>query len=245
MRQILICLIVLSIHQPFAASAEPDRTLSTLAEQSHWKRTGRYDEVIKLCKDFVAAYPAQVASSQFGESPEGRPMMALVVSTDGVLSPQAAKAKKRPVVLVQGGIHAGEIDGKDAGFLLLRELLRGEVAPGILSKLTWVFVPVFNVDGHERFGKNNRPNQRGPEEMGWRTTAQNYNLNRDYTKADTPEMAAMLKLLHEWDPILYADLHVTDGGDFQPDISLTISPSLRGPDALRRAGARLARGRSS
>ena len=137
----------------------PSRTAPSprLAEQSHWKRTGRYDEVIKLCKDFVAAYPAQVASSQFGESPEGRPMLALVVSADGVLSPQAAKAKKRPVVLVQGGIHAGEIDGKDAGFLLLRELLRGEVAPGILSKLTWVFVPVFNVDGHERFGKNNRP----------------------------------------------------------------------------------------
>jgi hypothetical protein len=124
--------------------------------------------------------------------------------------------------------------------LLLRELLKGEIEPGILSKLTFVFVPVFNIDGHERFGKNNRPNQRGPEEMGWRATAQNYNLNRDYTKADTPEMAAMLKLLHEWDPILYVDLHVTDGGDFQYDVSLTVSPSLKGPEALTKAGARLA-----
>ena len=166
-------------------------------------------------------------------------MLALVASADGVLDPHAAKARNRPVVLVQGGIHAGEIDGKDAGFLLLRELLRGEIEPGILSKLTFVFVPVFNIDGHERFGKNNRPNQRGPEEMGWRATATNYNLNRDYTKADTPEMAAMLKLLHLWDPILYVDLHVTDGGDFQPDVSLTVSPSLKGPAALTRAGARL------
>ena len=166
-------------------------------------------------------------------------MMVLVASADGVLDPQAAKAKNRPVVLVQGGIHAGEIDGKDAGFLLLRELLKGKIEPEILSKLTFVFVPVFNIDGHERFGKNNRPNQRGPEEMGWRTTAQNYNLNRDYTKADTPEMAAMLKLLHAWDPILYVDLHVTDGGDFQYDVSLTVSPSLKGPEALTRAGARL------
>ncbi len=89
------------------------------------------------------------------------------------------------------------------------------------------------------FGKNNRPNQRGPEEMGWRVTSQNYNLNRDYTKADTPEMAGMLRLLHTWDPILYIDLHVTDGGDFQPDVSLTIHPSLKGPEALTRVGAQL------
>lgn len=240
MRRFLICLLVLSALPSIAESAEPDHDLSTLAEQSHWKRTGRYEEVIALSKRFLAAYPKEVALSRFGESAEGRPLLALVVSADGVLDPQAAKAKNRPVVLVQGGIHAGEIDGKDAGFLLLRELLRGEAAPGILSKLTLVFVPVFNVDGHERFGKNNRPNQRGPEEMGWRTTAQNYNLNRDYTKADSPEMAAMLKLLHAWDPILYVDLHVTDGGDFQPDVSLTIHPSLKGPEALTRAGARLA-----
>ena len=171
-------------------------------------------------------------------------MLALVASADGSLDPQAAKAKNRPVVLVQGGIHAGEIDGKDAGFLLLRELLRGEIAPGILSKLTLVFVPVFNVDGHERFGKYNRPNQRGPEEMGWRTTAQNYNLNRDYTKADSPEMAAMLKLLHAWDPILYVDLHVTDGGDFQPDVSLTVAPVAKRPRGVDDGPARLGGGRS-
>ena len=64
-----------------------------------------------------------------------------------------------------------------------------------------LFVPVFNVDGHERFGAWNRPNQRGPEEMGWRTTAQSYNLNRDYVKADAPEMRAMLALVNAWDPL--------------------------------------------
>jgi hypothetical protein len=243
MRYLVPCLLIMSIRPSIAEPAEPDRapagTLSTLAEQTHWKRTGRYDEVIKLCHEFAAAYPTQVACSQFGESAEGRPLLALIVSADGVLDPEAAKAKNRPVVFFQGGIHAGEIDGKDAGFLLLRELLRGEVAPGVLSKLTLVFVPVFNADGHERFGKNNRPNQRGPEEMGWRTTAQNFNLNRDYTKADSPEMAAMLKLLHAWDPILFLDLHVTDGAEFQHDVSLTVSPSAKGPPALARIGTRL------
>ena len=90
-------------------------------------------------------------------------------------------------------------------------MLEGTAAQGALAQVTFVFVPVFNVDGHERFGRWNRPNQVGPEEMGWRTTAQNLNLNRDYVKADAPEMQAMLRLLNEWDPILYVDLHVTDG----------------------------------
>ncbi|MGH8499720.1 MAG: hypothetical protein ACRERV_13080, partial [Methylococcales bacterium] len=102
-----------------------------------------------------------------------------------------------------------------------------------------VFVPVFNIDGHERFAAWNRPNQRGPEEMGWRTTAQNFNLNRDYAKADTPEMQAMLRLVNEWDPIAYIDLHVTDGAKFQHDISIQIEPVNAGDLELRKAGLAL------
>ena len=102
----------------------------------------------------------------------------------------------------------------------------------MLGASPFVFVPVFNVDGHERFGRNNRPNQLGPEEMGWRVTAQNLNLNRDYVKADAPEMQAMLRLLNEWDPIVYVDLHVTDGAKFQHDVSVNV-----GAHAGRRRGA--------
>jgi hypothetical protein len=171
---------------------------------------------------------------EFGRSPENRPMLALVASSDGVLDPAAARARTRPVVLMQGGIHGGEIDGKDAGFLALRQILEGAAASGALSRVTLVFVPVFNVDGHERFGRWNRPNQTGPEEMGWRTTAQNLNLNRDYMKADAPEMRAMLRLLGEWDPILYADLHVTDGAQFEHDVSITGGPIFAGDADLRR-----------
>ena len=96
-----------------------------------------------------------------------------------------------------------------------------------------MIVPVFNIDGHERFGAHNRPNQVGPEEMGWRVTAQNLNLNRDYTKAEAPEMQAMLKLLGEWDPILYVDMHVTDGAQFQHAISINFMPnhlSVKAPE---------------
>jgi hypothetical protein len=213
--------------------------LTTLAEQSDWAKTGRFDEVERLCVEFPKRYPGKVKCERFGTTPLGRPMLALIASADGTFSPEAAKKKQRPVVLFQGGIHAGEIDGKDAGFWLLREVLDGKTAKGALSKVTVVFVPVFNVDGHERFSKNQRPNQRGPEEMGWRVTSQNLNLNRDYMKADAPEMIAMLGLLHRFEPILYADLHVTDGAKFQHDVSVTVEPQRVGPASLQSWGRTL------
>jgi murein tripeptide amidase MpaA len=210
------------------AAFAADSSLTTLSEQSGFTRTGRYAEVQRLCSAFASRYSRQVRCFQFGTTPEGRPMMALAVSADGTNTASRARDRKRPVVLFQGGIHAGEIDGKDAGFLALREMLQGSAAPGALAKVTMLFVPVFNIDGHERFGAWNRPNQRGPQEMGWRTTAQNLNLNRDYTKAEAPEMQAMLRLLNEWDPIAYADLHVTDGAEFEHDVSVTVSPEEEG-----------------
>jgi murein tripeptide amidase MpaA len=220
-------------------AAEPTAALRTVGENSGYSRTGRYEEVIRLCHAFASAYPKKVRCQRFGDTPEGRPMLTLIASQDGVLEPAAAREKKRPVVLAQGGIHAGEIEGKDAGFLLLRQLLTGERGKGLLSRLTLVFVPVFNIDGHERFGPNQRPNQNGPLETGWRTTSQNLNLNRDYTKAEAPEMAAMLGLLSSWDPILYVDLHTTDGAQFQPDVAVMVEPRLIGPDGLRPLGTAL------
>jgi hypothetical protein len=59
----------------------------------------------------------------------------------------------------------------------------------------------------------------GPASQGWRTTAQNLNLNRDYMKADAPEMQALLTLINQWSPDLYLDIHVTDGIDYQYDIT--------------------------
>lgn len=222
---------VFSLLLVLAVAAEPAAAapaLTTIAEQSKWTRTGRYDETAQLCKSFAAAYPDKVSCETFGTTPEGRAMLMLV-----------AGKKENPTILIQGGIHAGEIDGKDAGFWALRELLENKVAPGVLDKVTLIFVPIFNIDGHERFGPNQRPNQRGPEEMGWRTTAQNYNLNRDYMKADAPEMGAMLRLLRDRDPIVYADLHVTDGAQFEQSIAVLVEPSDAGPPGLRDLGIKI------
>ena len=232
LRNVLIALYI--VFPTLAYSATPE--LATTAEKSGYKKTGRYEEVIRLCSDFKKTYPEAVDCIEFGRTPENRPMMALIASRSGALDSNAAKEKKIPVLLIQGGIHAGEIDGKDAGFLALRDELRKPAGKSWLQHQVLIFVPVFNIDGHERFSAWNRPNQRGPEEMGWRTTAQNLNLNRDYAKAVAPEMHAMLRLVNEWDPIAYVDLHVTDGAKFRHDVSIQIEPVNAGDAELKIAG---------
>jgi hypothetical protein len=118
-------------------------------------------------------------------------------------------------MLIQACIHSGEPDGKDAGFMLLRDMLIHQKYIEILDNVTILFIPIFNVDGHEQFSSMNRINQNGPEELGARVTAQNINLNRDFLKAETPEMQYWLKLYHQWLPEFFIDIHVTDGADFQ------------------------------
>lgn len=232
--------LILAVLAPaFVAPAHAASDLSTTAERSGYARTGRYDEVIALCDAFAQRYPDAVRCIEFGTTPEGRPMKALVVTRSGARTPEQARSAGLPVVLIQGGIHAGEIDGKDAGFLALREVLDGKAAQGALDKLVLIFVPVFNIDGHERFGAWNRPNQNGPAEMGWRVTAQNYNLNRDYAKADAPEMQAMLALENDWDPIATIDLHVTNGAKFEHDIAIQVEPLHAGDESMRAAGLAL------
>jgi hypothetical protein len=225
-----------------ALAAPPGGPLATEAERSGFLRTGRYAEVTELCEEFARRWPRAVRCESFGTTPEGRPLQLLVASTSGALTPAAARERGLPVVLTQGGIHAGEIDGKDAGFLLLRELLEGKAGKGLLEHQVLLFVPVFNVDGHERFGHWNRPNQRGPEQMGWRTTARNFNLNRDYVKADAPEMQAMLRLMQAWDPLVTVDLHATDGAQFEHDIAISVEPFHSGDAGLRGAGRILREG---
>jgi murein tripeptide amidase MpaA len=181
----------------------------TPAEARSFDETPSYAATRAWLDRLVAASPL-VRIESFGRSAQGRELYAI----------RAAKAGSRPkpVLLVQAGIHSGEIDGKDAGLMLLRDMaLRGK--DRLLDHADLVFVPIFNADGHERSSPFNRPNQRGPQSQGWRTTAQNLNLNRDYLKADTPEMKAMIALLRKIRPALYLDVHVTDGIDYQYDIT--------------------------
>jgi len=149
----------------------------------------------------------------FGTSPEGRPLYAVIASKDG-----ATFDPSKPVLLAQAGIHPGEIDGKDAGMMLLRDIAfygRDDLLDGV----NLILIPILSVDGHERASAYSRPNQRGPRIQGWRNTATNQNLNRDYMKLDQAEMQAVRGLVLKYQPDLYVDIHVTDGMDYQYDVT--------------------------
>ncbi|WP_426042366.1 M14 family metallopeptidase [Brevundimonas sp. TWP2-3-4b1] len=150
---------------------------------------------------------------QFGVSPEGRPIYAVIASRDG-----ATLDPSKPVLLAQAGIHPGEIDGKDAGMMLLRDIAFGAKGD-LLDRANLVLIPILSVDGHERASPYSRPNQRGPRIQGWRNTGTNQNLNRDFLKLDQPEMRALRTYINGLEPDLYLDIHVTDGMDYQYDVT--------------------------
>ncbi len=191
----------------------------THAEQSEFHETGSYAG----CVDFyrrLAEASRFARLEEIGRSSEGRPLYVLIASRDRAFTPAAARRTGKPVVLLQNGIHAGENGGKDAAMMLLRDLLVTRRLGKLLDSVIVLSIPVFNADGHERVSPWNRINENGPREMGFRVTARRLNLNRDYLKADAPEMRAWLRLYTQWLPDLLIDNHVTDGGDAQYDVTV-------------------------
>ncbi len=195
------------------------RAWETHAEATSFQKTARYNETVAYCKRLAAASP-WIHYETFGVSPRGREMPLLIASKDGLFDPDRARKAGKRIMLVQNCIHAGECCGKDGSLMLLRDMAIHKKHVGLLDHTVLVVIPIFNLDGHERFSAYSRINQNGPDEMGWRVTSRNLNLNRDYTKADTVEMQAWLRLWDKWRPDLHIDNHTTDGGDWQYDLSL-------------------------
>jgi len=190
----------------------------THAEKTDYRETPRYDETIAFARRLDQASPL-IKFETFGKSAEGRDLPLLIAAGKGTFTPEAAKRERKPVILIQACIHSGEPDGKDAGLALLRDIAITKTRSGLLDKVVVLFIPIYNTDGHERSNLYNRINQNGPAEMGWRATGTNQNLNRDYMKADTPETRAWLSLWNKWQPDLFIDCHVTNGADYQYNIT--------------------------
>ncbi len=189
----------------------------TPAESSSFRFTPTYDQTYAWLNRLVAA-SAELEMISIGSSDGGYEIKVVIASKDRSFTPESMKRSGKPILFVQAGIHAGEIDGKDAGMMLLRDITQGSKS-ALLDNCQLLFLPILNADGHERASALNRINQRGPEIMGWRTNSRNLNLNRDYTKLDTSELRALIPFINRWQPHLYLDLHVTDGIDYQYDIT--------------------------
>ncbi|WP_342662060.1 M14 family metallopeptidase [Rudaea cellulosilytica] len=219
-----VCLLAVAT----AAAQAADWT--TPAEAAHFKTTPSYADTRAYLEKLAAAAPDRLKLTRFGVSPEGRDLMLVVAASGGEFTPEAARASGKEIVFVQAGIHAGEIEGKDAGLMLLRDLVDAKAAGArtspaaerlkhALDHAILLYLPIFNVDGHENSNPYLRINQNGPAEMGFRATAQNLNLNRDYIKAYAPEMQAWLALWNAWLPDFLADIHTTDGADYRYDLT--------------------------
>lgn len=202
----------------------------TPTEASNFRITPNHAETMQWLEKLADASPL-LQMLNIGTSLEQRSINMIIASSENDITLQALQSSTKPLLLVQAGIHAGEIDGKDAGMMLLRDIAFGD-KKYLLDGVNFLFIPILNVDGHERISPYNRPNQRGPKNMGWRTNAQNLNLNRDYAKIDTKELRAVLQVINEYKPDLYMDIHVTDGADYQHDITfggfgkLSYSPGI-------------------
>lgn len=212
-RVTFFCLLLTSVLTACAPDSRgPGDIAATPAERNGFRATPSGAETVAYLETLAAADP-RIRIETFGTSGAGRPMHVVVVDADRGFTRASADAAGRAVVLVQNGIHAGEIDGKDACLMLLRDIARGGLQD-IVDRVMLVVVPILNVDGHERVSPFNRPNQDGPADgMGFRTTVDGHDLNRDHLKLATPEMRAMIELFRTYRPDLHVDDHVTDGSD--------------------------------
>src|ERR1035437_182862 len=216
-----------SAYEPPAAKAARSLAASTKASPPGLLTTVEISRRLERASRFVKVL-------DIGATPEGRTMIALVVSKDRAFTPELAARTGKVIMLMQSGIHAGEIEGKDTALMLVRDMVVGKKYAAWLDRMIFVIIPVFNVDGHEYFSPYHRPSQNGPKSTGLRANAQRMNLNRDYIKADTPEMRAWLKIFNTWNPDFHIDNHVTDGSDFQYDVTWDMA---RNQDIAEPAGA--------
>lgn len=201
------------------------KNMLTFAEKTQWKETGNYDEILDVYFKLAAATP-YARMIDIGATPKGYRMYLFVVSKDKAFDAPTARKTGKPIVFFQNAIHPGENGGKDAAVMLLRDILVTKKYESFLDHAIILSMPIFNIDGHENRSPYHRINEQGPDEQGFRVTAQRFNLNRDYMKADSPEMQNWLKAFNKWQPDLLIDNHVTDGQDLQADTTIVIHDGI-------------------
>ena len=199
----------------FLASCTPkDTDLTTTFEKSNFLETDDYEGTIAYAK-LLAKQFKEVHYQTIGTTVTGRDVPLLIIDKDGYTKPKKIRKSGRCIILVQSCIHPGEPNGKDAMFLLIRNMLRGRENSDLLDDFSFLFIPVLSPDGLANFSPFNRINQNGPKQMGWRVNAQGLNLNRDFTKLDSPELRGFTALFNQWQPDLFFDTHATNGADYQ------------------------------
>jgi murein tripeptide amidase MpaA len=215
----LACLIL-----PAAVLAAPLAAQTIRPERTAFAETSSHDDVLAFL-DSLQARGAGLRIWSLTRSPEGREVPVVLAARPMVSGADAAHRTGKPIVYIQANIHAGEVEGKEAAQMLLRDLTLGSLRP-LLDSVILLVVPIYNADGNEQLAPQevNRPEQNGPPRVGRRANGQGLDLNRDYVKLEAPETRASVELLDRWNPDLFIDLHTTDGS--YHGYNLTFSPGL-------------------
>ena len=201
--------------------AAPTPPLTTPFERDpQHNTTATYAECIAFYQELAAAYPATMQLHEAGPTDSGRPLHEVVLSADGTFGPEASRAKGRPILFIQNGIHPGEPEGIDASMALARDLLRDKKLNGLLAKVTVVIIPAYNIDGMLNRNSTTRVNQNGPVEYGFRGNARHLDLNRDFVKQDSRNARSFAALFQKWRPEIFVDTHTSNGADYQYTITL-------------------------
>ena len=228
-RTVLLRLGLAAALLPSAVGRLPSQ--STRSERTKYTETSTYADVVAFL-DSLQARGAPVVVGSIGKTSQGRDIPYVIASRPLVQSAAEARRLGRPIVYVQGNIHAGEVEGKEALQALLRDLVFSK-KKNVLDSIVLIAVPIYNADGNEVFKPTaqQRGAQNGPELVGQRPNAMMLDLNRDYIKAEAPETRASLAMFNAWDPDVFVDLHTTDGS--YHGYALTYSPSLHPAAAIR------------
>ncbi len=207
----LILASCLAVPRQPGGGEKPSLTpLQTVAERSDFKATARNDDVNAFLKG-LADRSELVKLSDLGTSHEGRTIPLAIIADPPVMKPEEARRSGKLVVLIIGGIHSGECDGKEALLALCRDIVTKDREP--LKDLVLLVAPIYNPDGNEKVGPLDklRPGQVGPDEVGTRANGQGLDLNRDFVKLEAPETRGLLKCMNEWNPAIFIDTHTTNG----------------------------------
>jgi len=202
----------------------------TVAEASDFTRTTTFEDVWAWLR-MLQSSGADIYVWSQGWTTEGREMPLVVASRPLVTSPIEAHASGKPILYLQGNIHAGEVEGKDALLMLLRDVTLGE-AQSILDDVILLVNPIYNADGNEKWApvSRNRRGQDGPEEVGIRYNGMGLDLNRDYIKAEAPETRNTLAvLINQWRPHIFMDLHTTNGSRHGYDLTYAAAMTPSAP----------------
>src|SRR5256714_7616289 len=157
----------------------------TIAESSNYRATSRYDDVIAFVSAIQRA-DADIRVETSAITNEGRALPLVIAGPPGVVDPRTAHATGLPVVFIMANIHAGEVEGKEAAQMLLRDLISS--SRKLRDEMVILIAPIYNADGNEKISTENRKTQNGPPEgVGVRENAQNLDLNRDYMKLEPPK----------------------------------------------------------